>query len=179
MKKIIALTLLLCTLTLLLSSCGSNKDVKIEKPEDTNLEYWLLDRPDKNNWIKLDSPSDAYLAQGYEAIIDENGEKSLPEQAVFFYLSHYPTAEIGIKIIDSIHITDPNVYVWGLTFNSTKEEIKEVMKVMGFNVEIGKYHCTAEKDNYRFIIRYGKKIEIYYRQFSIINSIYFGQKAYQ
>ena len=60
-----------------------------------------------------------------------------------------------------------------------EEEIKEVMKVMGFNVEIGKYHCTAEKDNYRFIIRYGKKIEIYYRQFSIINSIYFGQKAYQ
>lgn len=44
MKKLIALLLLLCTLTLALSSCGGEK---IEKPEDTNLEHWLLDRPSK------------------------------------------------------------------------------------------------------------------------------------
>ena len=39
--RIIALILLLCTVTLMFSSCGSEK---IEKPEDTNLEYWLLDK---------------------------------------------------------------------------------------------------------------------------------------
>ena len=50
MKKIVALILLLCTVTLMFSSCGSEK---IEKPEDTNLEYWLLDKLDTDSCTEI------------------------------------------------------------------------------------------------------------------------------
>ena len=171
--KLIALMLLLCTLTLIFSSCTRDK---IDKPEDTNLEYWLLDRPDKKNWTLISS--DCYLAAGYEAVLDENGEICAPEYAVIYYIDHYPISEIGFKRIDGIAITDPNVYVWGLTINSTKEEVVEVLSELGFSLDIADNVCSAEMGQYKIRITYGESLLISYRKFSIVNTIIFGEKSY-
>ena len=163
----------MCTLTLLLSSCGSKK---IEKPEDTNLEYWILDKPDKKNWTKIGP--DRYLAAGYEAVVDENGDLYAPKEAVLYYIDHYPISEIGLKRIDGFLITDPDVYVWGLTVNSTKEEAFEVLSGLGFSVDSSDKVCSAEMGQYTIRLTYGERLEIHYWKFSIINTIIFGEKAY-
>ena len=180
MKKLIALTLLLCTFALLLSSCGGNKDVKIEKPEDTNLEYWLLDSPNKREWTKLyeDILGGTYLANGYEAVLNESSHnllypKNAPEHAVVYSTENYPIEEIGIKKITGIHITDPEIRVWGLTVNSTIEEFVEVMKKIGFKVDhTGPNIYHAQKGRYSVIFRFNvKKIEIRYISFGIIENM--------
>ena len=176
MKKLIALALLLCTFALLLSSCGGNKDVKIEKPEDTNLEYWLLDSPNKKEWTKLGS--NIYLAATYKPIFDEDGKATAPEDAVIYYIDNYPISEIGFKKIDGVAITDPSIYVWGLTINSTKEDAIEVLSKLGFSIESNDKSCSGKMGQYRIKLTYGKRLEIHYWKFSLINTFIFGEKAY-
>ena len=171
--KLIALMLLLCTAVLMFSSCAGEK---IDKPEDTNLEYWLLDDPDIDNWTYISS--DCYLAAGYEAVLDENGELCAPEHAVIYYIDHYPISEIGFKKIDGIVITDPNVCVWGLTVNSTKEEAQKILTELGFSVSNNEQLCLGEFGQYRVRLVYGERLEIHYWKISIMNTIIFGEIGY-
>ena len=131
--KIIALLLLVCTVTLMFTSCASDK---IDKPEDTNLDYWLLDKLDTDGCTELYIKGidvHYYLAKGYEAETSENGNLVAPEAAVTYLVEKYPYQDWGILWrISSIKITDPNVYVWGLTINSTREEFVNVMTSLGF-----------------------------------------------
>lgn len=165
---------LLMTSIISLSSCTKNE--KIPKPENTNLEYWLLDKPNKKDWIQIDS--NCYLAANYEVLKDENGNLYVPEYAVVYYIDNFPVSEFGIKKIDGIVITDPNVYVWGLTINSTREEMSEVLGKLGFMMDSNEKSCSAEKGQYRIKLTYGEKLEIHYWKFSLINTIIFGEKAY-
>ena len=172
--KIIALLLLVCTVTLMFTSCTSDK---IDKPEDTNLEYWLLDRPDKKDLTFIDGIG--YLSQKYEPIVSDNGSLSAPKEYVAYWFKNYPFHEIGIDRIRSIVITDPNVYVWGLTINSTKEEIVETFSQMGFDIDgPGETRCVGRYKNIEITIYYNEKIVINHRVISIGNSIYFGKIAY-
>ena len=156
--RLIALMLLLCTVTLMFSSCARDK---IDKPEDTNLEYWLLDRPDKKNWILISS--DCYLAAGYEAVLDENGELIAPKFAVTYTVRRYPFTDFGIKKITNIIITDPSVYVWGLTLNSTYEEFVNVMKSKGFDLRVEtKNSVEFSKERYSIVLFYNNKLVIRY-----------------
>ena len=168
--KLIALLLLLCTLTLIFSSCARDK---IDKPEDTNLEYWLLDKPNKKEWTELSNShwldDNHYLAKGYDPIIDENGNRSAPEQSVIYTVSRYPLIYLGIKKITHIKITDPSVYVWGLTVNSTREEVEKVMTGLGFTPSMNNNEIYATNNgNYSFTFRYDSKtMEIGYSTTSI------------
>ena len=169
MKKIIALILLLCTVTLMFSSCGSEK---IEKPEDTNLEYWLLDKPNKKEWTQL-SDKNIYLSKGYEAAVDIYGNTTAPECAVVYTVSNYPLYDFGVKRVTSINISDPEIYIWGLTINSTKDEVISALSKVGFRIESNNSNqCIADNGNYRIIVRYNQKITIMYRETSIIETIF-------
>ena len=167
--KLIVLILLLCTVTLMFSSCAEEK---LDKPADTNLEYWLLDDPNTDEWTKSgdDFLSTRYLAKGYEPVLDKDGNTTAPENRVVYYVENYPIKEIGTKKILGIWITDPNVYVWGLTVNSTREEVVEIMEKMGFETrDQSPYTYVGRKDNYKVIFRFEYKIiEIHYDQFTII-----------
>ena len=174
MKKIVALILLLCTVTLMFSSCGSEK---IEKPEDTNLEYWLLDKPNKKEWTQLtylERATDQYLAQGYEAVVDENGDVRRPESCVVYYIQNYPLADFGIaKRISRIEITDPNVYIWGLTLNSDREEIEATLRNNGFIVTSSDHMgVTGDNGRYRVTVRFEDGIYIHYETPSIIAALW-------
>ena len=167
MKKLIALTLLLCTLVLLLSSCGSRNAVKIEKPEDTNLEYWLLDSSDMGDCTQIycgDPFAEEFLANDYEVMVDEKGRLIEPNESVVYRIEMYPYRDLqyGTKRISQIRITDPDVYVWGLTINSTREEIIETLEKVGYEI-----HQDFEKSisftiemQWFVYIRYGEQISI-------------------
>ena len=173
MKKLIALTLLLCTLALMFSSC--KVEPELAKPEDTNLEYWLLDSPNKREWTKLhkDIFYSSYLAREYESVLNEDGNWSKSGHNVVYYTENYPIVEMGIEKITGIFITDPQIHVWGLTVNSTREEVVEVMEKMGFEeYGAGPDIYWGDKGQYRVIFRFNlKKIEIYYKTFSIFEYI--------
>ena len=173
--KLIALMLLLCTVTLMFSSCTRDK---IDKPADTNLEYWLLDRPKKEDLTLVGE--NMYLSKNYQPIINEDGSLSAPEEYVAYSFHKYPFNKIGIERILKIVITDPNVSVWGLTINSTKEEIVEVFSKMGFYID-GPWdeRCDIRNKKIEISIFYNERIEIQHNIISISNSIYFGQISYQ
>ena len=158
MKKLIALLLLLCTFALFFTSCTGES--AIAKPEDTNLEFWLLESPYNKNWTVLpdsfwmdDYLGKSYLAQGYDPIINENGKLSAPKQCVIYHTGNYPLIDIGVKRITSIYITDPQIYVFGLTINSTRKEIDEVMTKNGFEVRYMGVDTaiTYQNETYRIV----------------------------
>ena len=167
--KIVALILLICTVTLMFSSCGSEK---IEKPEDTNLEYWLLDKPDKKGWTQL-SDKNTYLSKGYETAFDIYGNTTAPECAVVYTVSNYPLYDFGVKRVTSINISDPEIYVWGLTINSTEDEVILALGEEGFMIDTNNHELLiADNGHYRIIVRYNKSIKIMYRETSIIETIF-------
>lgn len=171
--KLIAFLLLICTAALMFSSCAENK---IDKPEDTNLEYWLLDRPNKNEWTELSNShwldDKYYLASGYEPIIDENGNLSKPEKYVMYTVGDYPLHDFGVKRIISIDITDPDVMVWGLTINSSKDKVISILTKNGFvSHHDSEEMFIAQNGNYKVCVKYSYKIEITYDMSSIIEQI--------
>ena len=175
MKRILSLILLLFTLSLMFTSCGNY--VKIEKPEDTNLEYWLLDKPNKKEWTELPNShwldDKNYLDARYEAVIDENGNLTSPEQYIIYMVGNYPLYDAGVKRITNIRITDPSVYIWGLTINSSRDEVKSTMQKNGFSIHYdGENQFTGKNGHYTFVIEYNRIIEIRYDMTSIIETIF-------
>ena len=161
--KIIALLLLVCTVTLMFTSCTSDK---IDKPKDTNLEYWILDKLDTDGCTELSKGNKVYhyLAKGYEAETDENGNLVAPEAAVTYLVRKYPYRDWGaLWRISCITITDPNVFVWGLNKNSTREEFISVMTDLGFELK-GENEKTITYSLNRNIINlcYGRSLQIWY-----------------
>ena len=163
--KLIALILLMCTLTIMFSSCET--DVKIEKPEDTNLEYWLLDSPNMNDCTLIDCGNplaEEFLAKGYVAIVDEKRNLIAPNEAVVYRIEMYPYRDLkqGTKRICQIRITDPDVYVWGLTINSSREEIIKTLEKVGYEIyqDSEKSITFTIEENWFVYIRYGERMSI-------------------
>ena len=171
--KLIALMLLLCTAVLMFSSCAGEK---IDKPEDTNLDYWIGDTLNTNEVTLLEElpTSDLYLDSKYEPIIDVEGNFSKPEHCVVYYYSNYPLADLGIvKRISRIEITDPAVNVWGFTINSTKEEVVSILKKNGFTDIRRNYNdIVADNGRYRVVFRQGESIYMHYETPSIIATLW-------
>ena len=172
-KQILAkvmIAILLVVSVISFSSCTPK--VELAKPENTNLKYWLLDGPNKEEWTKLhgDVLTNTYLASGYEPVLNEYGNWESPEHAVVYFTENYPIEEIGIQKITGIYITDPEIHVWGLTVNSTREEVIEVMEKIGFKEkQVGSNIYSADNGRYRVIFRFdSKQIEIRYTSFGII-----------
>ena len=134
----VMLILLLLSNALIFSSCGS--DVKIAKPEDTNLEYWLWEPLNVDECTELyygeEGVLTGYLANGYEAVNKTNGFLTAPESAVVYWLMRYPYTDLGVMRIMRIDISDTIVYVWGLNINSTREEIIDAMHKAGLDSKI-------------------------------------------
>ena len=163
--KLIALLLLLCTVTLMFSSCGN--DVKIEKPEDTNLEYWLWESLNIDECTELYYGGEGvlrdYLAKEYEAVNSPQGNLVAPESAVVYSLTRYPYTDLGVMRIMKIAITDPNVYVWGLNINSTRKEIIDAMNKAGLATDIyidDEQSIVFACEKNRITFHYGKFIHI-------------------
>ena len=116
---------------LLLGACSSNKkdsDIYLDRPEDTNLEFWITQ---KVSFEDLDSKgctylpgwmgADEYLDSRYTA--DTSGDMAVaPGIHVTYLVTGYPDT-LDDRTITHIEITDPSITVYGLTLNSTDNEI--------------------------------------------------------
>ncbi len=110
----------------------------IDKPEDTNLELWLGERYTEDELKELGyelvSPGfgcDTYASSKYNIERDLDGNGSLNGEYVKYERSGYPDATSEYAIT-SITITDPEVNIFGLTINSSQEEVEKVLKKQKF-----------------------------------------------
>ena len=150
MKKIA--TLLLCIVVLLtLVGCSSNK---LEKPE-TNLEFWIGENVDGIDFTNYQMKygmfgGNMYYGTGYVPTLDENEQQVDPEHCVIYTVTSYPDYMNKAQHVTRIEITDPEIELYGLSINSSKEDIKNVMEEQGFTVIEGEYGITAEKGKFTF-----------------------------
>lgn len=148
MKKSLGLLAgLLCAILILFCGCSTDEIPEIpERPEDTNLEFWLLDDVDDYDWEghyhyvlgSAESFLESYWGTGYEPAIESNGVKVPPKHCVSYSTKYLHTANGARKVISAISITDPAVTVYGLTANSTFEEFDTVFQEMGYKIKIEK-----------------------------------------
>ena len=150
MKKIA--TLLLCIVVLLtVVGCSSNK---LEKPE-TNLEFWIGENVDDVDFSSYQMKygmfgGNMYYGTGYVPTLDENEQQIDPEQCVIYTVTSYPDYMNKAQHVTRIEITDPEIELYGLSINSSKEDIKNVMEEQGFTVIEVEYGITAEKGKVTF-----------------------------
>ncbi len=133
MKKTICMVYLII-LSFLCVSCSTTI---IEKPTDGDLEYWLGEKVDNVDWNGHDQITGVfggkeYLDKRYKGVLDEDGNVVHPEYYVSYTVTSYPDYSSKTKAVTSIDITDPNITIYGLSLNSSFEEIENKMKELGF-----------------------------------------------
>ena len=128
------LLLIPTALSLLFSvSCGTNKsgndDIYLDRPEDTNLEFWITQKVEDQDFIDKGCTylpgwfgASEYLDSRYTAI-EIDGQKTKPEIYVSYLMTGYPDT-LDESTVTKIEITDPNINVYGLTMNSSEEDIR-------------------------------------------------------
>ena len=120
---------------------------KLRRP-DTNLEFWMGQKITIDDLNKMDqvpfhlfSPGILYLGKKYK-LMNKDGVVCRPDIYVEYNVN-------GVKI-DSINICDPDVHIYGITINSSEEEIEQKMLANGFS-PLEKINLFSE-DYYKTII---------------------------
>jgi len=152
MKKVYVL---MFAVMLLLTGCG------LPRPE-TDLEFWIAENVDNVDFSEHEPKygimgGREYYGSGYVPTVDENGEQRDPEQCVIYTVTSYPDYSSGKSHITRILITDPTVKVYGLTFNSSKEDIKSTMESNGFKLKEYENSNGQRFEKGKFYIRFSEK----------------------
>ena len=127
--------LLLSLLTLLITSCYGK--TRIPKPEDGDLEFWITENVDNYDWTGHDEiygwmGAREFLDKRYHSVLDEYGNMQVhPEYYVSYIITSYPDYLSKSKAVTRIVITDPSITIFGLSINSTAEEIEKKMSELG------------------------------------------------
>lgn len=148
MKKI--LLMLLIVFSIFTIGCNT----KLPNP-NTNLEYWICDNVDNVNWENHQEKyglfgGSEYYGLGYTPTIGKDNEQIDPEYCVIYTVTKYPDYSSKNSHITRIVITDPNIEFYGISLNSSFEEIKDVMKDIGFEIEENESIIRASKDKFLF-----------------------------
>ncbi|MGM9858917.1 MAG: hypothetical protein ACI311_06705 [Bacilli bacterium] len=156
-------------ITTLCCSCSFNK--YLEKPDDTNLTFWITQKVSVNDFNDCTylpgwMGASEYLDGKYTPI-DNDGFLTAPEIHVTYLVTGYPDLQDDTAIT-YIHITDPDIYVYGLTMNSSEEEIYNTMSSYKFKRSIEDNQISYTKNNVSLII---KNNEINIRAYTTNNKI--------
>ena len=135
MKKFLPVLLYLC-IFLLLAGCANSSAGK----PDTNLEFWIADNVTNFDFSGYQEKyglfgGREYYGSGYTPLTDADGQQQDPEHCVIYTVTAYPDYSSRKSHITGIYITDPAVKVFGLSRNSTQEEIKTTMQDNGFRLQ--------------------------------------------
>ena len=149
-KKFILPLLLLCVT--LFTMVGCTDDKMLEKPQDTSLEFWVMQDVsdiDFSGHYKLHGfGADFYYGKGYQPTeIIEDSEVIAPEHCVIYTVSPYPDYSSGGQYVTRIAITDPQVTVYGITCGSTLQDFDATFENLG---------CTIQDKGLIHIATYGK-----------------------
>ncbi len=122
------------TLSLMATLCSCST-FYLKKPADTNLDFWITERVESQEFKEKGCTllpgwfgAAEYLDHRYVA--DTSGDMAVaPAVHVTYLSSGYPDTKDKWSIT-RIHITDPEITVYGLTMNSTNTEIEDQMADM-------------------------------------------------
>ena len=150
MRKFVVL-LLGFLILISLVGCFPNK---LAKPE-TNLEFWIGENVDDVDFSSYQMKygmfgGNMYYGTGYVPTLDESEQQVDPAHCVIYTVTSYPDYINKAQHVTRIEITDPEIELYGLSINSSKEDIKNVMKEQGFTVIEGEYGITAQKGKFTF-----------------------------
>lgn len=125
---------------------------KVAVENDSNLEFWFKEKVGEktfqNHQEKIGMVGGSqYYGLKYKPDINESGFCLDPEECVLYTVTSYPDYSDSAQYITHIYISDPDVTVYGLTFNSTHEEIKTRMEEEGYIVTIDETKLSAKKDD--------------------------------
>ena len=121
-------------MSLLFTGCsrnnGSGGSLYLSKPKDTNLEFWITQRVTTKDMLDKGCTilpgymgGVEYLDSRYTADTS-SGIPTAPETHVTYLVTGYPDT-LDKSAITQIEITDPIITVYGLTLNSTDQEITQ------------------------------------------------------
>ena len=152
MKKAVALIIMV--ISLLITGCQWNSG--LSEPE-SNLEFWIGENVDEVDFSQYQEKyglmgGREYYGTGYVPTLDEEGQQLDPEYYVVYTITSYPDYASKTKHITGITITDPSIKIYGLSINSSKEDIKLIMGTNeGFEIEeVGEDTLIARKGDYTF-----------------------------
>lgn len=115
-----------------------------QRPENTTLEFWItenVDAMDLSKYQKVyDYPSDevrtAFYGAGYSSVLDSAGNEIKPEHYVLYGVGAYPNNSTSNNYITLIEITDPSVYLYGLSVECSADEFDQTFEALGFEIQI-------------------------------------------
>jgi len=133
MEKKALLLLLPILISFSMTSCSAD-DKYLEKPENTNLTYWITQKVsdddfDDCTYLPGWMGADEYLDGRYKAA--EGYMDTAPAIHVTYLVTGYPDLKDSAAVT-YIEITDPEIYVYGLTMDSGEAEIEKVMSNNNF-----------------------------------------------
>lgn len=149
-KKLIFFLIFPCAIILIL--CIRNRIPK----KDTNLEFWIAENVENVDFSNYQEKfglmgGREYYGTGYVPTTNEYGEQADPEACVIYTVTSYPDYISNKRHITRISITDPSVTVYGLTINSSADEVETIMKSHGFKKPSGQRRTyTKGKVSIRF-----------------------------
>lgn len=119
---------------LALTAC-SYKDIDPKtRPIDYSFDYWVsettqLNALNKNNIYEERENRTVYLDSDYSLTKNEDNTVILPKKYVLYNF----LKRKDCYIVSSVHITDPNVTIYGLSMASEEWEIDHKFKKYGFS----------------------------------------------
>ncbi|MBQ9117084.1 MAG: hypothetical protein IJY04_08665 [Clostridia bacterium] len=124
----------------------------VKKPADTDLELWITeDVTDFDfsgfHYVPGWMGAEEYLGSKYAPEgTTEEGMLILPEQCVTYIITSYPDYSSRSQHVTGIEITDPTVSFFGITMESSDEEIIAAMTKNGYKQNTEKYAGTPWSD---------------------------------
>ena len=121
----------------------------------TNLEFWIGEQIKKGDF-KEHSLADvgfgcvSYFGKDYVPLESEEGDIIIPEVYVIYTSTTYKDFLSNRYHICGIEITDPNVELYGLNCESSREEAIKVLKRKGFKIEETSSAVIGTRGIYRF-----------------------------
>lgn len=135
----------------LLVGCGGSKT--LERPsesvdESRQLAFWITQRVTLEDFKGCTYLPGWFGAYEYLDSRYQEVDGKAPEVHVTYVISGYPDCADDLAVTQ-IDITDPNIVVYGLTMNSSEEEITNTMSELGFSktkdqTRWGKNNCYFE-----------------------------------
>lgn len=134
MKKVWAFLGCMAFLISLVGCAGQ----KLERPE-TNLTFWIAENVDQVDFSEYQEKygimgGREYYGRGYLPMQTEDGGQVDSKACVIYTVTAYPDYSSQSNHITRISITDPSVIVYGLSLQSTTDEVWHVMRDNGFQL---------------------------------------------
>ena len=107
---------------------------------ETNLEFWIAQQVEREDFSGHEEKyglmgGREYYGSGYVPTTGADGWQTDPDHCVIYTVTAYPDYSSRKQHVTRIYITDPAVTVYGLTVNSSQEEIAAAMAAHGFHLK--------------------------------------------